>query len=382
LVVRGGEVWLDGRRVGLGAWEALRAICLAGRSGEGALPFYGGVIGVAGYGAGLALEGVRTRHDETWPELAAGFYERALVFDRLERRVWSVGGEEVPIGEGAVPEVPRLVFRPDQEGTCWRAGVRAAVAAIRAGEIFQANLTTRYRAMLPDGVSRMEVYRALRTQVEAPFRAYLALDGKSCLLSASVERFLRLEADGAVESRPIKGTVRTGEDASVTACRLACDPKERAENIMIVDLMRNDIGRVAALGSVSVPELCVVERFGHLQHLVSCVRGRLSDGLDAVDLLRATLPPGSVTGAPKHRALQVIDRLEASARGAYCGSVFRIGVNGAMDSSVVIRSVAVDEGRVEIGAGGGITADSDADREYAEMCAKIGPLLALFGAVP
>ncbi|ACI51658.1 Chorismate binding-like protein [Gluconacetobacter diazotrophicus PA1 5] len=369
-------------------------------SGE-ALPFAGGVIGFAGYGVGRRLEGIATRHvaDPAQPDLAAGFYDHAVLFDRVRRRAYlatirpdpdrliaDVSAAWAAMEPAPAPAaLPRLAFAADQAPGQYAAAVARAVERIAAGDIFQVNITGRMAARRPPGLTDGAIYRALRRASPAPFGAWLACGPGFGLLSASPERFVHLGPDGVARTRPIKGTRPRGATPAQDAARrveLAADEKERAENLMIVDLMRNDLGRVARIGSVGVPELLSVETFTHVHHLVSEVTATLAPGRDAIDLLRATLPPGSVTGAPKHRAMQIIDELESSARQAYCGVVFRIGTDGAMDSSVVIRALATTPDAIVAAAGGGITILSDPGREYAEMCLKIAPLLALFGAEP
>ncbi|MCQ9154202.1 anthranilate synthase component I family protein [Acidomonas methanolica] len=372
-------------------WDRLRAL-LPPRASPALshLPYLGpcagGVIGMASYGAGLALEAIPSRHRDATPHLIAARFDDALVFDRQDKRLWwtSLTGApppDLPACTRAIPQPPILRFTPDRTPDAWRADVRAVIEAIAAGEIFQANLTQRWRAPTPAAFPILETYRALRRHTPAPFGGVLRMPGFA-LLSASVERFLHMDATGRIETRPIKGTAPLGatpEESRAFAEALGRDGKEYAENLMITDLMRNDIGRVCAIGSVEVAELCAVERFAHWHHLVSSIRGRLAPGLDAVDLLRATLPPGSVTGAPKHRAMDIIDRLEHSARGPYCGTLFRIGADGTLDSNVIIRSIAVTREDITIGAGGGITYPSDPAREYDEMILKAAPLLAVFG---
>ncbi|MBB2202002.1 anthranilate synthase component I family protein [Gluconacetobacter tumulisoli] len=402
---RGGSCRVDGMPVH-GAGEEIDPLAvlrglLPPRIPVGDWPFAGGLIGFAGYAMGQELEGVATRHapDPAHPDLAAGCYDHALLFDRIARRVHlaTIRAEPGPLfararadwgAIGAAPpptSLPNLRFVPDQPSGDYVAAVARAVERIAAGDIFQVNITGRMTAARPPGLADIDIYRALRRASPAPFGAWLACGPGFGLLSASPERFVHLSADGALGTRPIKGTRPRGatadEDAALCA-ELAADDKERAENLMIVDLMRNDLGRVARIGSVHVPELLAVEQFAHVHHLVSEVRALLAPGRDAFDLLRATLPPGSVTGAPKHRAMQIIDELEASARHAYCGAVFRIGTDGAMDSSVIIRALATTPDGIEAAAGGGITILSDPEQEYAEMCLKIAPLLSLFGDRP
>ncbi|GBQ38666.1 anthranilate synthase component I family protein [Komagataeibacter europaeus] len=402
VVQRAGRCWLDGVAAEPDLLTVLRESLPAGGCPAG-LPFAGGAVGFIGYGAGLRGTGIMTRHgdDPMQPEAAFGIYDHAFVLDRLHGRAWLAGHDAMALpadriarlvaqweavgSAGAIPALPALPFSPDQDGAAYRAGVAEAVERIAAGEVFQVNMTGRMYAARPAGLAPVEVYRALRAGSPAPFGAFLSCDGAFALLSASPERFLALGPDGTVRTRPIKGTAPRGrsaaEDAQL-AHRLRHDAKERAENLMIVDLMRNDIGRVARIGSVSVPELFGVERFAHVHHLVSEVTGQLHAGRDAFDLLAATLPPGSVTGAPKHRAMRIIDELEASARGAYCGTVAWIGCDGAMDSSVIIRALSMTAERIIAAAGGGITFESDPMREYREMQLKIAALLDIFHDSP
>jgi len=219
----------------------------------------------------------------------------------------------------------------------------------------------------------------LRWASPAPFAAYLGCGAGATLVSASPERFLKLEPSGRITTRPIKGTrprADTPEQDAAYAVELTESAKDRAENLMIVDLLRNDISRVALIGSVGVDSLHELETFARVHHLVSQVHGRLRPGYDAIDLFRATFPGGSITGAPKIRAMEIIHELERSRRGAYCGSVFWAGLDGTMDSNIVIRSLVVEGDMVSAHAGGGIVADSDPTEEYDEMRTKAQPLLA------
>ncbi|MFT8643174.1 anthranilate synthase component I family protein [Gluconacetobacter sp.] len=400
---RGGLCRRDGVPVaGTDPLQALRTLlALAPVADTGPWPFAGGVIGFAGYGVGQWAEGIPTRHqpDPTRPDLSAALYDHALLFDRMHRQVhlaairpdadqlFAAFHAEWAALPPAPPPVtlPSAPFMPDRTPDHYVAAVAAAVERIAAGEIFQVNITGRHVARRPHGLADIDIYRALRRAVPAPFGAWLACGGAFSLLSASPERFVHLGRDRVARTRPIKGTRPRGttpEQDDRLRADLAADDKERAENLMIVDLMRNDLGRVARIGSVSVPELLSVETFAHVHHLVSEVAATLAPGQDAIDLLRASLPPGSVTGAPKHQAMRIIDELEETDRGPYCGIVFRIGTDGAMDSSVIIRALAATPDTIVAAAGGGITILSDPQREYAEMCLKIAPLLALFEAIP
>lgn len=372
----------------LDGWAQLRRLLRKPRDDvHHDVPFSGGVIGLASYEAGLALEGLQSRFRPLIPTLTAMAFDGAFIFDRREKRLFWCSDSRSPMPPlpppGQVKRArtpPRVPLTPDKSARDWKNAVESIRASIGRGALFQANLTSRWHGDLPGNADIFSLYLRLRETSPAPFGGFLKLPRFS-LLSASVERFIALDRDGWLETRPIKGTAPIGrdeqEDARI-AENLAHDAKEYGENLMITDLMRHDIARVCAVGSVSVPALCQVERFTHVHHLVSTVRGQLARGQTAVDLLRASLPPGSVTGAPKHAALQLIDRLEGSARNAYCGTMFRIGNNGAMDSNVVIRSILVSGGKIEIGAGGGITYPSDPQREFDEMCLKAAPLLKLF----
>ena len=343
------------------------------------------------------------------PALWLGLFDLLLGFDRARERCWLIStgvpqrepdarrrrAEERAAFLDALlrqpmrPEapLPAVAWRPELSPQAYATMVERGIALIRAGDIFQANLTMRHVAARPDGLDAASLHLALRRRSPAPFAAFIGWPDGRALSGASPERFLRLGAKRVVESRPIKGThprhPDPAEDARAAAA-LAASVKDRAENLMIVDLMRNDLSRVAAVGSVRVPRLMELESFAAVHHLVSSVTARLRPGLDAIDLLRATFPPGSVTGAPKIRAMEVIDELEAAARGPYCGAVVWLGHDGAMDSSVVIRTLLVTDGEVIAQAGGAVVADSVPEGEHAEMLAKVSALLAVFpdGAAP
>ncbi|QDH17002.1 anthranilate synthase component I family protein [Swingsia samuiensis] len=348
------------------------------------IPFYNGVIGMASYEAGLYLENVLSRHHSCTPLFIAATYNNILAFDRQEQKCWWVSKDQLPPPTWPYPfsqnQPLSLDFQAEQSSELYQRSVQKIINYIGAGDIFQANLTMRWFAKIPYDFNEIAAYDILRTTSPAPFGAYLKSPHFS-LLSASVERFISLSSDGRIETRPIKGTAplgKTAQEQEFYTAKLASDPKENAENLMITDLMRNDIGKISQLGSVHVPELSRVEQFQHVLHLVSSVQGKIQTGFTAIDLLKATLPPGSVTGAPKKRALEIIDEVETSSRGAYCGSVFRIGQDGSLDSSVIIRSISRTPSHLSIGAGGGITWLSDPQKEYNETLLKAAPLLKAF----
>jgi para-aminobenzoate synthetase component 1 len=259
--------------------------------------------------------------------------------------------------------------------TEYEAAVQRAIEHIHAGDCFQVNLSQRLLAPLTE--HPLDLYARLRERNPSPFGAYFDL-GDYAVLSASPERFLALSADGGVATRPIKGTRRRGltpaEDFALRDDLLA-SAKDQAENLMIVDLLRNDLGRVCEYGSVHVEKLFEPESYATVHHLVSEVRGRLRTGLCPIDLLRATFPGGSVTGAPKIRAMEIIAELERVARGPYCGSIGWIGFDGAMDSNILIRTMTAGRGWVQFPVGGGIVADSDPKREYEETLYKAEGML-------
>lgn len=402
LTVSAGRVMMDGEDLGcmsaaqvLSFLRSLSPRCDDLTEVAARVPFSGGLVGFAGYAFGLMLEGVRSRHagQADVPDMAVALYEYAYAWDRQEKRCYVSGFSQgvheesqcvaswhaLPLQAEPVPFCPSFTLEPDQSEASYCQAVAQARELIAAGDIFQVNITGRYAALLPDGVSKVDLYRRLRADAPAPFGTYLSCGADFSLLSCSPERFLSVSDKGAVTSRPIKGTAPRGLDAAhdeALARHLAADEKECAENLMIVDLMRHDIGRVARIGSMQVQDFLKVERFAHVHHLVSEVRGTLLPESDVFDLLAATLPPGSVTGAPKHRTLEIIDALEASARGAYCGTVFRIGVDGSMDSAVIIRSFECAGQVMRIGVGGGITILSDPQKEYEEMRLKLAPFAA------
>ena len=269
---------------------------------------------------------------------------------------------------------------PHQDFAAYSQAFDRIQAYIRAGDCYQVNYALRFAAPCAGDV--WPLYQALRRRNPAPYAAWLNLPGTQ-VLSSSPESFLHL-ADGLVTTRPIKGTRPRGatpEADAQLAAELAASPKDRAENLMIVDLLRNDLGKVCVPGSVVVPALFAVEPFATVQHLVSTVQGRLRPGKTALDLLRATLPGGSITGAPKHRAMQIIDELEPAARGVYCGAIGWLK-RDAMHLNIAIRTAVAAGGEVSFWAGGGLVADSEVVAEYQECLDKARALretLADFG---
>ncbi|MBI1405551.1 MAG: aminodeoxychorismate synthase component I [Caulobacter sp.] len=362
-------------------------------------PFQGGIAGLAGYGLGDRIEPMgRDGHEDGWPDLAVGRYPALLAFDHHAGRVLALGRGETPDRARArACEAAGWLAAPARAAHCgpltsgfeavtgalaYQQSVAEVVGRIHAGELFQANIARLWRGRMAPGVGPFDLLSRLIADSPAPFAGWLHL-GDLAVVSNSPERFVTVDAGRAfrIETRPIKGTrprgADPGEDARLAAELLASD-KDRAENLMIVDLMRNDLARVSPPGSVRTPDLFAVESFVNVHHLVSTVTARLAPDRDAVDLLRATFPPGSVTGAPKVQAMKVIAGLEPP-RGPYCGSLFWAGVDGGFDSSVLIRTAALARDargwRVEARAGAGIVADSDPLAERLETEAKIAALV-------
>jgi para-aminobenzoate synthetase component 1 len=361
-------------------------------------PFRGGAAGLACYEWGAALEPAAPQaRTARWPDLVGGIYDSLLAFDHLRRRVWAIGrgaseaaargraeaalallkGEARPTRPVAADIAPRSRRHPYPDA------VAAVIGAIAEGEIFQANIARTWCGSLHAGAAPYDVLAALVARSPAPFAGYFRLPDLA-VVSNSPERFLRAAPGGQVESRPIKGTRPRGQDAAEDAAlgaELLASAKDRAENLMIVDLMRNDLARVCRPGSVRVESLCALESFANVHHLVSSVTGELAAGRTALDLFASAFPPGSITGAPKLQAMKVIARHERP-RGPYCGSLFWLGADGGFDSSVLIRTLAFEADehagwRFEARAGAGITADSDPHAEDAEAEAKISAIRAV-----
>ena len=294
---------------------------------------------------------------------------------RVDKR-WAAPTLQAP-PQYPLPGQPDVTSNFSREG--YIAAVRQAVEYVHAGDVFQVNLSQRLLAPLTE--HPLDLYGRLRQVSPSPFGCYFDA-GEFQILSASPERFLQLSAGGEVSTRPIKGTRPRGKTpAEDDALKrdLLTNPKDRAENVMIVDLLRNDLGRVCEYGTVTVPTVCEVESFRQVHHLVSEVRGKLRPGMTAFDLLRAAFPGGSVTGAPKVRAMEIIAELEPTARGPYCGSVGWIGFDGAMDTNILIRTFTAGRGWVQFPVGGGIVADSMPEAEYEETLHKAAGLLRALG---
>ena len=411
---RGADVeWIEGGRTQRSRapgdpLELLRARLASVRAvaPEGAdLPrFLGGAVGMVAYDWVRFVERIPDRNpDEVgMPDLWFMLPETLVVFDNVRHSALVVrhvevneGDDRVALYRRAVAELDRVVRRlreplpPEPESVPVRAPmdvrrsmsqeefhgiVKRAKEHIEAGDIFQVVLSQQFR--LPLQVDPFTIYRHLRRINPSPYLFFMRCEGP-VLIGSSPEIHVRLE-DGRIDLRPIAGTHRRGrtpeEDRELEA-RMLADPKERAEHLMLVDLGRNDVGRVAETGSVAVTEYGVVERYSHVMHLVSNVQGRLRAGLDWLDLLRATFPAGTLSGAPKVRAMEIIDELETLRRGFYGGCVGYVDYSGNMDTAIAIRTMLVKDGWITLRTGAGVVVDSDPEYEFQECLGKARALV-------
>ena len=364
---------------------------------ETALPIVSGAIGYFSYDYGREHMGVPSAEQdvEPIPQARVVFYDLLLIEDCREKRVWlSACGQtedaeallarfrrDIERGmEEGFPTLPDahatkpVTVRPNFEKEEYKAAVDRMIRYIIEGDIYIANMTQRLDVMSDRGP--LAVFEHLRTHNPSPFGGYLDC-GDHQIICASPERFLRLR-DGVVETRPIKGTRKRGEtpeEDEALRWELEQSEKDKSELLMIVDLERNDLNRVCRPGSVEVTELFTVETYATVFHLVSNIRGELAQGSDVTDLLRAAFPGGSITGAPKYRAMEIIDELEHGKRGLYTGSIGYLTLDGDCDLNIVIRTALHRDGRYHLGVGGGITSESDPEFEYEETLQKAKAVL-------
>ena len=360
----------------------------------------GGYVGYLGYEYKAAC-GAQPQHRSKEPD---GWFVRAdhyLVFDHVDRACWLVAlcrPEHRPAAVQWVHEMTGRLTRVSAPGPVsepassvslklsrsrdrYLSDIRSCFDELHRGESYEVCLTTHLRG--PAICDPLSYYRRLRQLNPAPYSAYLRV-GQTVIACSSPERFIRIDAEGQVEARPIKGTRprgRTAEEDQSIAQELMTAPKDRSENLMIVDLLRNDLGRVCAVGTVHVPELMVVEQYATVHQLVSSIQGKLNAGLTAVDCIGSAFPGGSMTGAPKLRTMEIIDRLEGEARGIYSGAIGYFSASGAADFNIVIRTAICRPDEVTIGVGGAIVALSDAEDEFEEILLKGAVLAKAMGAV-
>ena len=386
----------QGGAIGYVSYEAGRLLEKLPRTSQEAechddicLPFYDVLLAIDHFPSGKDIDAGQLPDGRAfllssgWPETGTRRLERAQI--RLD---WFKAELEAAIATAptASPSMPPRItgWRSNFSKAGFEAAIRTTQHHIREGDIFQANLTQRFSApVLKSGeTTPLDCYLALRSGNPAPFAAYLD-NGDHVIASSSPERFITLSADGHVETRPIKGTAPRDLDDpdkdAALAHTLAASEKDRAENIMITDLMRNDLSRVCQPGSVAVPQLCGLESYARVHHLVSVITAKMKPGLGAVALLGASFPGGSITGAPKIRAMEIITALEDLPRGVYCGSIGYIGFDGAMDTNIAIRTVTFRDGMAHVSVGGGITILSDPASEYEETLHKASAILRSLG---
>lgn len=413
----GADPFADARRAMARVDSGPAALSAGLPAGTALPPYAGGLIGFLGYDLGRSLERLPSLADDDQglPVLRLALHDWVVAWDHRTGGAWLLGravdgdlrrlarrtaevrdrvvGFRPPV---PAPDLPPLALRSNMTRPAYRAAVEAVRTAIAAGEIYQANLARRLEA--PFAADPWPLFRRLRTGDPAIHAAYLDLGpggakgcpglhapetepGPRAIMSASPEPFLAVSSNGSVQANPIKGTRPRGRDRAADrdlARELLASAKDRAENVMIVDVLRNDLGRVCQPGSVRVPRLCRLERTTAVQHLVSTVTGRLARDRDVFDLLAAAFPGGSITGAPKIRAMEILEELEPVRRGPYTGAAGWIGPDGAMATSILIRTFVADGHRLTLHVGGGITWRSDPDAEWAETVAKAaGPLAAV-----
>lgn len=386
--------------------EELQAIEVAQL--EGMPPFVGGAVGYAGYDTIRYVENLpdAPQDDRGLPDLSFAFYDQMIVFDNVQKTMTVIvlaktNRDRTNADRAyavAVEQINQIVSRlnqPDPYEPCvdidlnadvdleldsnfereeFKAAVRKCVEYIQAGDIFQVVISQRFRRQFQ--CDPLEIYRTLRVMNPSPFMFFLRTP-ETTLIGSSPEIMCRV-VNKEVTVRPLAGTRWRGETEEEDLAleqELLADPKERAEHVMLVDLGRNDVGRVAKFGTVELPDVMVVERYSHVMHISSTVTGELRDGLDAFDALMASLPAGTVSGAPKVRAMEIIDEIEPNRRGPYAGAVGYVDFNGNMDTCIALRTMVIQDDVAYVQAGAGIVAESNPDNEYQETVNKATALL-------
>ena len=370
------------------------------------IPFLTGAIGFISYEMGKTFETIPEMPNSKPNDLdlSFGFYDVVLAHDLKDHKSYLISSgfpaldeqrrlaraeERLHVFQERLAQAPRKTI-PNDPITNWTSNftkesyeqaVKDIIEAILRGDIFQANLSQCFHAKRPKNFDPLTFYLQLRARSPAPFGAYLVC-GDHIYASNSPERFLKLEGHGKVEARPIKGTAPRSENKDedrALAHALLLSEKDRAENTMIVDLLRNDLSRVAKTGSVRVPTLCGLETYANVHHLVSIVEATLKPEHDLFELIRATFPGGSITGAPKIKAMEIIARQEKTPRGVYCGSIGYLSFDGRLDLNIAIRTASISPDEISFSAGGGVTLLSEPEAEYRETLIKAERLFNAFG---
>ncbi len=358
------------------------------------LPFVGGALGYFSYDLGQYFEKlpkIATR-DINLPEMAIGIYQQAIIVDHKTKQTWLLCPEqqrntlETWLQQQLTPtQQPQhfsitSTWQANMDKQAYQQKFSQVQDYLLSGDCYQINLAQRFHAHYQG--NEFTAYLALRKANNAPFSAFLRFED-SAILSISPERFLQVGNNNIVQSKPIKGTrprSLNAEEDRQYAVALKNASKDQAENLMIVDLLRNDISKTCIAGSVKVPKLFAIESFPAVHHLVSTVEGKLANEYDATDLLRGAFPGGSITGAPKIRAMEIIEELEPHQRSIYCGSIGYISACGKMDTNIAIRTLVCQQGNIYCWAGGGLVADSQIDSEYQETFDKVNKILPILSA--
>lgn len=367
-------------------------------------PFQGGIAGFLSYDLAETFEKLpsMTSSHQPIPKISVCAYDLVISLDHFAQKAWVVSSgfpeyqEEKRLKRAkmrldrVLTEISQIPSHSEPSDSSLQPNaiqsnftaksylktVEKVMEYIRNGDIFQANLSQQFSCPMPEGLSDFQLFQRLERYNAAPFSAFVNI-GEASIISSSPERFIRIEKD-CIETRPVKGTIRRSlipfEDQLLRE-KLLNSEKDRAENAMIVDLMRNDLAKICEPGSVKVEKFCNLESFETLHHLVSVIRGKLLKKIGLKALLKAVFPGGSITGAPKIRAMEIIEELEPHPRGPYCGSVFYYGFNGTFDSSILIRTFVLFQNTLQFQAGGGIVLDSNPQLEYEETLVKAAALI-------
>lgn len=361
-------------------------------------PFSGGLAGYFSYDLSKQLENIEPTTKSIIPNYILGLYNKVFAFDHIKQECFIFVNEVYGFEVNVENELQYLSSFLDKAATNkynpisrdlpfvdvssnftkeeYFAIFKKSQEYILSGDIYEVNLAQCFSGKISQNYPKIDLYQKLRHINSAPFAAYLDLSKiagfEYQILSASPERFLSVR-QRYVEARPIKGTIRSSnvlkEDKALIE-ELACSEKDRAENIMIVDLLRNDLGKICKVGSIKVSQLCKIESFTNLHHMVSVINGELKEDKSIFDIITAAFPGGSVTGAPKIRAMQIIEELEQTSRGVYCGSIGYFGFNGNVDLNIAIRTISLENDWLKFYSGGAITLDSEANSEYEESSLK------------